>query len=68
VDAQSRYELLEIFAAANLRVQLIVVHNIVAMQATRTSPKVGRTINVADAEVSEVRDDRLGIPKLESCM
>ncbi len=54
--AQSRYEAFEILAGANLRIERVVIYDIVAVHASRTGTEVGRTIDVADAQGRQVGD------------
>src|SRR5215813_8488309 len=66
VFAQGRGESLEFIFAAQCRVQLTVIANIVAIVAISGSLEYGRCITVADRKVVQIGDDSLGIRELKS--
>src|SRR5262249_8328922 len=66
VFAQGRGESLEFIFAAQCRVQLTVIANIVAIVAISGSLEDGRCITVADRKVVQIGDDSLGIREVKS--
>src|SRR5439155_9828042 len=52
-------------ARTDCRVQLVVVGNVVAVQAIRTCLKIWRRINIAHAECVEIRHDLARLRKRE---
>ncbi len=56
VRAQGRYELLEVFACTDFRVERVVIHHVVTVHAARPRAEVGRAVHVTDSERREIRN------------
>ena len=54
--AQSRHELFEIFCASNLRIQQVVIDDVVSMSASWTCSEIRRGITMRDAQGGQVRN------------
>jgi hypothetical protein len=66
VRAQRGDESLEIRECADLGVESVVVHDVVAVRAAGAGAEVGRAVHVADAECRQVRHDRRGLAEGEA--
>ena len=54
-----------ILFAADFGIQLVVVHDIIAVQASRLRLEIGRGIDIGDAELMQIGDDGCGVPERE---
>src|SRR5688572_8838187 len=62
---QSGHEGLKVFARADLRIECVVIDHVIAMHAARPRAEVRRAVDVADAEIREVGDQRSSVTKSE---
>ena len=68
VLAQPLDEALEIFRAADLGVERVVIDDVVAVRAARPRAEIRRAIHVAHAETRQIRDERGRIGKSEAAV
>src|SRR6185437_15671521 len=66
VRAQLRHEAVEFLAAADLRVEGVVIDDVITVGAARARPEVGGAVDVTDAKRREVGDDRGQVLESES--
>ena len=67
-SASARDEPVEIFRAADFGIEGAVVDDVVAVPAAGARAQIRRAVNVADAELRQVRHDRGRVAKRESAM
>src|SRR5271155_4495326 len=60
---ESNYKTVEVFRSADLRIERVVVDDVVSVHAARSSPEARRNVTVADAERGKIWNDRLGLCK-----
>src|SRR5580658_3076798 len=60
---ESSYKAVEVFGSADLRVERVVVDDVVSVHAARTSLEARRNVTVADAERGKIWNDRLRLCK-----
>src|SRR6185312_1441442 len=56
--AQLRYQPIEILAAADLRIERVVIDHVITVGAARARAEIGRAVDVTDPQGRQVWDDR----------
>jgi hypothetical protein len=60
--------MLEVCDAADLRIEVAMVDHVVAVRAARPCAQIGRTVQVADPELRQIRYERSRVSECEATM